>query len=58
MASDHAERDAHFAVLPPTLSNVMAQSGGAIFGSLPLIFAVGVLGTLIYTAVPLGFSGS
>jgi glucose PTS system EIICB or EIICBA component len=33
---------AHFAVLPPTLSNVMAQSGGAIFGALPLIFAIGV----------------
>jgi PTS system glucose-specific IIC component len=33
---------AHFSVLPPTLSNVMAQSGGAIFGALPLIFAIGV----------------
>jgi PTS system glucose-specific IIC component len=33
---------AHFAILPPTLSNVMAQSGGAIFGALPLIFAIGV----------------
>jgi PTS system glucose-specific IIC component len=33
---------AHFAALPPTLSNVMAQSGGAIFGALPLIFAIGV----------------
>ena len=33
---------AHFAVLPQTLSNVMAQSGGAIFGALPLIFAIGV----------------
>jgi PTS system glucose-specific IIC component len=33
---------AHFAVLPPTVSNVMAQSGGAIFGTLPLIFAIGV----------------
>jgi len=33
---------AHFDVLPPTLSNVMAQSGGAIFGALPLIFAIGV----------------
>lgn len=33
---------AHFAALPAVLSNVMAQSGGAIFGALPLIFAVGV----------------
>ena len=33
---------AHFAWLPPALSNVMAESGGAIFGNLPLIFAIGV----------------
>ncbi len=32
---------AHFQVLPETLSNVMAQSGSAIFGNLPLIFSVG-----------------
>ena len=31
----------HLSWLPETLSNVMAQSGGAIFTSLPLIFAVG-----------------
>src|SRR5678809_69282 len=28
--------------LPDTVSNVMAQSGGAIFSNLPLIFAIGV----------------
>jgi PTS system glucose-specific IIC component len=33
---------AKFAVLPETVSNVMAQAGGAVFGNLPLIFAVGV----------------
>src|SRR5438270_830979 len=33
---------AHFAWLPPTVSSVMEQAGGAIFGSLPLIFAIGV----------------
>jgi PTS system glucose-specific IIC component len=33
---------AHFTWLPPALSDVMAQSGGAIFGNLPLIFAIGV----------------
>lgn len=33
---------AHFRVLPPALSEVMAQSGGAIFGNLALIFAIGV----------------
>jgi PTS system glucose-specific IIC component len=33
---------AHFAWLPPALSDVMAQSGGAIFGNLALIFAIGV----------------
>jgi glucose PTS system EIICB or EIICBA component len=33
---------AHFTWLPPALSNVMAQSGGAIFSNLPLIFAIGV----------------
>ena len=33
---------AHFTWLPTVLSNVMAQSGGAIFGNLPLIFAIGV----------------
>src|ERR687891_2006961 len=33
---------AHFSWLPPTVSDVMAQSGGAIFGNLALIFAIGV----------------
>ncbi|MGZ3691438.1 MAG: PTS transporter subunit EIIC, partial [Pseudobdellovibrio sp.] len=33
---------AHFSVLPETLSNMMASSGDVIFGSLPLLFAVGV----------------
>jgi glucose PTS system EIICB or EIICBA component len=33
---------AKFAVLPATVSNVMAQAGGAVFGNLPLIFAIGV----------------
>jgi PTS system glucose-specific IIC component len=33
---------AHFTWLPTVLSDVMAQSGGAIFGNLALIFAIGV----------------
>lgn len=33
---------ANFSWLPEFLSKVMTQSGGAIFGSLPLIFAIGV----------------
>jgi PTS system glucose-specific IIC component len=33
---------AHFTWLPSLLSDVMAQAGGAIFGYLPLIFAIGV----------------
>ena len=33
---------AKFAWLPTTVSSVMAQAGGAVFGNLPLIFAVGV----------------
>ena len=33
---------AHFSWLPPAVSDVMAQSGGAIFGNLALIFAIGV----------------
>lgn len=33
---------AHFAWIPEIVSNVMAQSGGAIFGNLALIFAIGV----------------
>src|SRR5688572_7534935 len=33
---------AHFGWLPAIASDVMAQSGGAIFSNLPLIFAIGV----------------
>ena len=33
---------AHFSWLPAVVSDVMAQSGGAIFGNLALIFAIGV----------------
>src|SRR5919106_6884091 len=33
---------AEFAWLPTVVSNVMAQSGGAVFSNLPLIFAIGV----------------
>ena len=33
---------AHFAVLPDLVSNVMAQSGGAIFGIMAIMFAIGV----------------
>ena len=33
---------AEFTWLPAAVSNVMAQSGGAIFGNLPLMFAIGV----------------
>ncbi|HET9441313.1 MAG TPA: PTS glucose transporter subunit IIBC, partial [Longimicrobiales bacterium] len=33
---------AKFSWLPEVVSTVMAQSGGAIFGNLPLIFAIGV----------------
>ncbi|HVE77872.1 MAG TPA: PTS glucose transporter subunit IIBC [Gemmatimonadaceae bacterium] len=33
---------AKFSWLPATMSNVMAQAGGAVFGNLPLIFAIGV----------------
>jgi PTS system glucose-specific IIC component len=33
---------AKFTWLPTVVSNVMAQAGGAVFGNLPLIFAIGV----------------
>jgi glucose PTS system EIICB or EIICBA component len=33
---------AKFAILPAIVSSVMAQAGNAIFGNLPLIFAIGV----------------
>jgi len=32
---------AHFTIIPGLVSDIMAQSGGAIFGNLALIFAVG-----------------
>ena len=41
-ASCSASASAKFGVLPAAVSNVMAQAGGAIFGNLPLIFAIGV----------------
>ncbi len=31
---------AHFAILPVTVSDVMAQAGAVIFGNLPLLFAI------------------
>ncbi len=33
---------AHFGLIPGLASDIMAQSGGAIFGSLAIIFAIGV----------------
>ncbi|HNW45134.1 MAG TPA: PTS glucose transporter subunit IIBC [Elusimicrobiales bacterium] len=33
---------ANFAALPAVVSKLMAQAGGAIFGNLPLIFAIGI----------------
>lgn len=33
---------AKFGIIPPAVSNVMAQAGGAVFGNLALIFAIGV----------------
>ena len=33
---------AHFPWLPEIVSQIMAQSGGAIFSNLPLLFAIGV----------------
>ena len=33
---------AKFGILPDAVSNVMAQAGGAVFGNMPLIFAIGV----------------
>ena len=34
---------AKFAILPLAVSNVMEQAGGAVFGNLPLLFAIGVV---------------
>ena len=33
---------ANFPVIPDVVSNLMAQAGGAVFGNLALIFAIGV----------------
>jgi len=33
---------ANFSWLPQIVSQIMAQSGGAIFSNLPLLFAIGV----------------
>lgn len=33
---------AHFSLIPETISQIMAQTGGAIFSNMPLIFAIGV----------------
>lgn len=33
---------AHFGILPETVSKIMAESGGAIFGVLPLLCAIGI----------------
>lgn len=33
---------ANFSILPEIVSSLMAQAGGAIFGSLPILFAVGI----------------
>ena len=34
---------ANFSFLPELLSQVMAQAGGAVFGNLPLLFAIGTV---------------
>lgn len=33
---------AHFSVIPDTISEIMAQTGGSVFSNMPLIFAIGV----------------
>ena len=33
---------AKFSVLPATLSSIMEQAGGAVFGNMALLFAIGV----------------
>ena len=33
---------AHFVIIPELVSNIMAQSGGAIFGLMAIMFAIGV----------------
>ena len=34
---------AGFSIIPDILNQIMAQAGGAIFGNLPLLFAIGVV---------------
>lgn len=33
---------AHFRLIPETISQIMAQTGGSVFSNMPLIFAIGV----------------
>ncbi len=33
---------AHFSLIPNTISEIMAQTGGSVFSNMPLIFAIGV----------------
>ncbi|CAL4323738.1 PTS system glucose-specific EIICB component [Buchnera aphidicola (Protaphis terricola)] len=33
---------AHFNIIPNTISEIMAQTGGSVFSNMPLIFAIGV----------------
>ncbi|QFQ32526.1 PTS glucose transporter subunit IIBC [Buchnera aphidicola (Aphis fabae)] len=33
---------AHFSLIPDTISEIMAQTGGSVFSNMPLIFAIGV----------------
>lgn len=33
---------AHFSLIPETISQIMAQTGGSVFSNMPLIFAIGV----------------
>ncbi|QCI18892.1 PTS glucose transporter subunit IIBC [Buchnera aphidicola] len=33
---------AHFSLIPDTMSEIMAQTGGSVFSNMPLIFAIGV----------------
>ncbi len=34
---------ANFSIIPELLNHIMAQAGGAVFGNLPLLFAIGVV---------------
>ena len=42
---------AKFSVLPATLSSVMEQAGGAVFGNMALLFAIGVHWASLKTTV-------